>query len=53
MAARLDSLTRMAGGVAHDLNNLLNIIMSFGQFVREAVADTPGRSSRRRRPRPF
>ena len=32
----------MAGGVAHDLNNLLNIVMSFGQFVREAVEDTAG-----------
>ena len=42
MAARLDSLTRMAGGVAHDLNNLLNIVMSFGQFVRDAVAGTAG-----------
>jgi two-component system cell cycle sensor histidine kinase/response regulator CckA len=42
VAARLDSLTRMAGGVAHDFNNLLSIVMSFGQFVREAVEDTAG-----------
>ena len=42
MAARLDSLTRTAGGVAHDLNNLLSVVMSFGQFVREAVEHTAG-----------
>jgi len=41
-AARFDSLARMAGGTAHDFNNLLYVIMSFGEFAREAVASATG-----------
>jgi two-component system cell cycle sensor histidine kinase/response regulator CckA len=43
VTARFDSLARMAGGVAHDFNNLINIVMSFDQFVREAVTDASGK----------
>ncbi|MEV4283378.1 hybrid sensor histidine kinase/response regulator [Actinoplanes xinjiangensis] len=41
---RFTSLARLASGVAHDLNNILNIIMSYTGFVTETVtdlADTP------------
>jgi two-component system cell cycle sensor histidine kinase/response regulator CckA len=41
-AARFDSLARMAGGTAHDFNNLLYVIMTFGEFVREAVTGATG-----------
>jgi PAS domain S-box-containing protein len=34
---RLDSLRRLAGGVAHDYNNLLAVILSFTGFVRDAA----------------
>jgi two-component system cell cycle sensor histidine kinase/response regulator CckA len=40
--ARFDSLARMAGGTAHDFNNLLYVIMTFGEFVREAVTGGTG-----------
>jgi PAS domain S-box-containing protein len=36
---RLDSLRRLAGGVAHDYNNMLAVILSFGAFVQEALEE--------------
>jgi CheY-like chemotaxis protein len=42
MSQRLDSLRRLAGGVAHDYNNLLTSIMSFGGFVKDALTDQVG-----------
>jgi PAS domain S-box-containing protein len=42
IAARFDSLARLAGGVAHDFNNMLNVILSFGEFIKESVTDARG-----------
>jgi PAS domain S-box-containing protein len=36
---RLDSLSTLAGGVAHDFNNILSSILAFETFVSEAVTD--------------
>jgi CheY-like chemotaxis protein len=35
----LDSLRRLAGGVAHDYNNMLAVILSFGAFVQESLEE--------------
>jgi PAS domain S-box-containing protein len=39
VSQRLDSLRRLAGGVAHDYNNLLAAILSFSGFVKDAITD--------------
>jgi PAS domain S-box-containing protein len=39
VAERLDSLGRMAGGVAHDFNNILASVLSYLTFARESVTD--------------
>jgi two-component system, cell cycle sensor histidine kinase and response regulator CckA len=36
---RLDSLSTLAGGVAHDFNNILGSILAFEAFVTESVTD--------------
>ncbi len=38
---RVDSLGRLAGGVAHDLNNLLSPILGYCEFLQEDLADRP------------
>ena len=37
---KLDSIGRLAGGVAHDLNNLLSPILGYGEMLLEDAADT-------------
>jgi len=37
--ARLDSLRRFAGGVAHGYNNALAVILSYGDFLRDRIGD--------------
>ena len=37
VAQRFDSLARLSGAVAHDFNNMLGVILSFREFVEQAV----------------
>ncbi|SFM79497.1 PAS domain-containing protein [Thermodesulforhabdus norvegica] len=40
-AAKLEAIGRLAGGIAHDLNNTLQVIIGFGDLgLREASPDT-------------
>ena len=43
-AQKLESIGRLAGGVAHDLNNLLSPILGYGEMLLE---DTPDNDPRR------
>lgn len=36
---KLEATGRLAGGIAHDLNNILTVIFSFGQLAREGLED--------------
>jgi len=39
-AARMEALTSLAGGVAHDLNNLLTAMRCYGEILHEELAET-------------
>ncbi|MEU8662233.1 hybrid sensor histidine kinase/response regulator [Actinoplanes philippinensis] len=42
IAERFDGLARLSGAVAHDFNNMLNIVLSFTEFTADAVQDATG-----------
>ena len=43
-ARKMEAFGQLAGGVAHDFNNILSAILAFGGFVRDALpADSPTR----------
>ena len=41
-AQRMESLGKLAGGVAHDFNNILAIVANYTDFAIEETADRPG-----------
>lgn len=40
-AQQLESVGRLAGGVAHDINNLMTAVLGYAQLVEEAAHDRP------------
>ena len=40
-AQRMDALGKLTGGVAHDYNNMLGIILGYSEMLEEAVKDQP------------
>jgi PAS domain S-box-containing protein len=40
-AQRLESVGQLAGGVAHDFNNLIAVIMNYAEFVADELVDRP------------
>jgi two-component system cell cycle sensor histidine kinase/response regulator CckA len=42
IAERFESLARLSGAIAHDFNNMLNIVLSFTEFTADAVKDATG-----------
>jgi signal transduction histidine kinase/ActR/RegA family two-component response regulator len=41
-AQKLESVGRLAGGVAHDINNLMTAVLGYAQLVEEAADNQPG-----------
>lgn len=44
-AQKVETVGRLVGGVAHDFNNRLLVIMGYGQILKNSVADDPELSS--------
>ena len=42
-AQRMESIGRLAGGVAHDLNNLLAPILGYGEILQEEISESDPR----------
>lgn len=40
-AQKMEAIARLAGGAAHDFNNVITVISGYGQILRDAVADIP------------
>jgi len=38
---KMDALGKLTGGVAHDYNNILNIVIGYSQLLQDALQDNP------------
>jgi len=38
---KMDALGKLTGGIAHDYNNILNIVIGYSQLLQEALGETP------------
>ena len=41
MAQKMESVGTLAGGVAHDFNNVLTVIMGFGEMLKRRIGNDP------------
>jgi PAS domain S-box-containing protein len=40
---RMEALRRMAGGIAHDYNNMLAVVLNYAEFLADAIDQASGR----------